>query len=90
MASPPASTPVEPVHSPYRRATDLLQRLAPGKMRIGIFLCAGCPLAVQIDVGSKTEPLIPDLTGVTKLVSEFLDTQIMHRLRPALTSEPAP
>lgn len=73
MASPPASTPVEPVHSPYRRATDLLQRLSPGKMRIGMFLGAGCPLAVQIDVGSKTEPLIPDLTGVTKLVREFLD-----------------
>lgn len=74
MASPPASATVEPVHSPYRRATDLLQRLAPGKMRIGFFLGAGCPLAVQIDAGGKTEPLIPEITGVTKLVKEFLDT----------------
>jgi hypothetical protein len=73
MASPPASMPLEPVHSPYRRATDLLQRLAPGKMRIGFFLGAGCPLAVQIDLGGKTEPLIPEITGVTKLVKEFLD-----------------
>ncbi len=31
-------------HDPYRRITDLLQRLAPGKMRIGFFLGAGCPL----------------------------------------------
>jgi len=74
MASTPASKPVEPVHSPYRRATDLLQRLAPGKMRIGFFLGAGCPLAVGIDVGGKTEPLIPEITGVTKLVKESLDT----------------
>ncbi len=25
-------------HCPYRRATDLLQRLAPGKMRIGFLI----------------------------------------------------
>ncbi len=74
MASSPVSKPVEPAHSPYRRATDLLQRLAPGKMRVGFFLGAGCPLAVQIAVGGKTEPLIPDVTGVTKLVKEFLDS----------------
>jgi hypothetical protein len=73
MPSSPASTPVGPVHSPYRRATDLLQRLAPGKMRIGFFLGAGCPLAVQVNLGGKTEPLIPEITGVTKQVKEFLD-----------------
>ncbi len=73
MASLPAATPVEPVHSPYRRATDLLQRLAPGKMRIGFFLGAGCPLAIQVNVGGKSEPLIPEITGVTKLVKEFID-----------------
>lgn len=73
MASPPASLPKEPVHCPYRRATDLLQRLAPGKMRIGLFMGAGCPLAVRVDVGGKLEPIIPEITGVTKLVKEFLD-----------------
>ena len=30
-----------PTHCPYRRAIDLLQRLAPGKMRIGFFIGAG-------------------------------------------------
>jgi len=73
MPSLPEVTTVEPVHSPYRRATDLSQRLAPGKMRIGFFLGAGCPLAVQINDGVKAEPLIPDLAGVTRLVKESLD-----------------
>ena len=61
------------VHSPYRRTTDLLQRLAPGKMRIGFFIGAGCPLAVQVPDGEKTKPLIPEIAGLTKLVKEHLD-----------------
>lgn len=61
------------VHSPYRRATDLLQRLAPGKMRIGFFLGAGCPLAVRVPDGTATKPLIPEIAGLTKLVKEHLE-----------------
>jgi hypothetical protein len=71
--APVAATPVGPVHDPYRRATDILQRLAPGKMRVGFFLGAGCPLAVQIPVAGKLEPLIPDIGGVTALVKASLD-----------------
>jgi hypothetical protein len=55
------------VHSPYRRATDLLQRLAPGKMRVGFFIGAGCSLA---DGG----PPIPNIAGLTKQVKEHLDS----------------
>jgi hypothetical protein len=73
MDSLTVSTPREPVHSPYRRATDLLQRLAPGRMRVGFFLGAGCPLAVKVNVAGKTEPLIPGIAGVTERVKTVLD-----------------
>lgn len=61
-------------HCPYRRATDLLQRLAPGKMRIGFFLGAGCPLSIQVPDGEATKPLIPEIAGLTSRVKETLDT----------------
>jgi hypothetical protein len=64
---------MEPVHCPYRRVTDLLQRLAPGKMRIGFFLGAGCPLAVQIPAGTTTEPLIPEIVGLTERIKRYLE-----------------
>ncbi len=66
--SPPA--PAGPVHCPYRRTTDLLQRLAPNKMRIGFFIGAGCSLSVQ---GADGNPLIPEIAGLTKLVKASLD-----------------
>ena len=61
------------VHCPYRRTTDLLQRLAPAKMRVGFFLGAGCPLAVRVQDGSETLPLIPDIAGLTKQVKDHLE-----------------
>lgn len=60
-------------HDPYRRITDLLQRLAPGKMRIGFFLGAGCPLAVQVADGEGTKNLIPEISGLTRQVKAALD-----------------
>jgi hypothetical protein len=59
----------EETHSPHRRATDLLQRLSPGKMRVGFFIGAGCPLAIREGSG----PLIPDISGLTSLVRSILD-----------------
>ena len=58
------------VHCPYRRTTDLLQRLAPSKMRIGFFLGAGCSCSVR---GADGNPLIPEIAGLTKKVKDFLD-----------------
>lgn len=60
-------------YCPYRRATDLLQRLAPGKMRIGFFIGAGCPLSIRVTDGSGTKPLIPDIVGLTANVKSTLD-----------------
>ncbi|VVM08302.1 hypothetical protein [Methylacidimicrobium tartarophylax] len=59
-----------PAHCPYRRTTDLLQRLAPNKMRIGFFIGAGCALSIR-DADGK--PLIPDIDGLTKQIKDSLD-----------------
>lgn len=68
-SNPPASPAL--VHCPYRRTTDLLQRLAPNKMRVGFFIGAGCSLAVQ---GVDGKPLIPEIAGLTNLVKNYLDS----------------
>src|SRR5665811_1180379 len=61
--------PTGPVHCPYRRTTDLLQRLAPNKMRIGFFIGAGCSLSIK---GADGKPLIPEIAGLTKQVKGSL------------------
>jgi hypothetical protein len=63
----------EPVHSPHRRAIDLLQRLAPNKMRIAFLIGAGCSQAVRVPDGAETKPLIPDIGGLTAQVKAALD-----------------
>jgi SIR2-like domain len=68
--APSVPGPTGPVHCPYRRTTDLLQRLAPNKMRIGFFIGAGCSLSIR-DADGK--PLIPDIGGLTKQVKDSLD-----------------
>lgn len=71
---PPTSfVPANQKHDPHRRALDLLQRLAPGKMRVGFFLGAGCPLAVRVPAGDNSEPLIPDIAGLTNQVKLYLE-----------------
>ena len=57
-----------PSHDPYRRVTDILQRLSPGRMRIAFLLGAGCPLSIRKDEAA----LIPDIAGLTKKVTEAL------------------
>lgn len=59
-------------HCPYRRTTDLLQRLAPNKMRVGFFIGAGCTLSVQ---GLDGKPLIPGIAGLTRQVKDSLADQ---------------
>lgn len=57
-----------PSHDPYRRVTDILQRLSPGRMRIAFLLGAGCPLSIR-DNGAA---LIPDIAGLTQQVKASL------------------
>jgi SIR2-like domain len=67
VAAVPSSPPVEDLSlpCPYRQAALLQQALSPDKMRVGFFLGAGCPLAVEIPAGTGTWPLIPNIEGLT-------------------------
>ena len=69
-SAPNPTAPTGPVHCPYRRTTDLLQRLAPNKMCIGFFIGAGCSLSIR---GADGTPLIPEIVGLTKQVKDSLD-----------------
>jgi len=59
-------------HCPYRQATLLQQALSPDKMKVAFMLGAGCPLSIRIPIGAETQPLIPDIRGLTKLVTAEL------------------
>lgn len=60
-------------HCPYRQAALLQQALTPDKMRVAFFLGAGCPAAVRVGDGNQTNPLIPDIRGLTKEVREKIE-----------------
>lgn len=55
-------------HEPSLQLNYLHQCLSQNKRPIGFFLSAGCPLSIEITNGEKTIPLIPDISGITKIV----------------------
>lgn len=59
-------------HCPYRQSTLLQQALAPDKMRIAFLLGAGCPVSIRVPEVPGTRPLIPDIRGLTEIVSDQL------------------
>ncbi|MBU1056060.1 MAG: SIR2 family protein [Proteobacteria bacterium] len=60
-------------HDPVRQLKYLRQTLSQNKKPLGFFLSAGCPLAVNMPEGKS--PLIPDIAGLTKFVSEELQSK---------------
>ncbi|MBI5214408.1 MAG: SIR2 family protein [Ignavibacteriae bacterium] len=60
-------------HDPLRQLKYLRQTLSQNKKPLGFFLAAGCPLAVTMPTGEP--PLIPDIAGLTKFVSEELQSK---------------
>jgi hypothetical protein len=60
-------------HDPLRQLKYLRQTLSQNKKPLGFFLAAGCPLAVKMPEGKY--PLIPDIAGLTKYVSEELKSK---------------
>jgi hypothetical protein len=60
-------------HDPVRQLKYLKQTLSQNKKPLGFFLAAGCPLAVNMPEGKS--PLIPDIAGLTKFVSEELQSK---------------
>ncbi len=57
-------------HDPIRQSKYLRQTLSQDKKPVGFFISAGCPLAVSMP--KDKWPLIPDVAGLTKYVSEKL------------------
>jgi hypothetical protein len=58
-------------HDPMKQVNYLQQCLSQDKKPLGLFLGAGCPVAIKIGKG-KSDPLIPDIAGITKIVREKL------------------
>jgi hypothetical protein len=57
-------------HNPIRQAEYLRQSLATDKMRIGLFLGAGCPVSIKIEENGAKVPLIPDISGLTQTICD--------------------
>lgn len=55
-------------HDAYRQIGYIQQALSQNRKPLGIFLGAGCPLAIRIG----SDPLIPDVAGLTKIVTDKL------------------
>ncbi len=86
-----------PIHCPYRQATLIQQALAPDKMRVAFFIGAGCPTAIRIPDGDGTQPLIPDIAGLTTRVRQVIEasgeykdnfTKLVSRMANAGTKNP--
>ncbi|MGA2614297.1 MAG: SIR2 family protein [Spirochaetia bacterium] len=58
------------VQDPIKQVGYIQQCLSSDKMPIGIFIGAGCPMAVRGDAAAP--PLIPDIAGITKVVRQKL------------------
>jgi hypothetical protein len=56
---------------PHRQIGYLQQCLSNDKKPLGLFLGAGCPMAIRPD-GDDKPPLIPDIAGITQKVREGL------------------
>ena len=64
-------------HDPIRQLKYLRQTLSQNKKPLSFLLAAGCPLAVQMPKGKW--PLIPDVAGLTKFVSEQLQSKASNK-----------
>ncbi|MEP1150903.1 MAG: SIR2 family protein [Balneola sp.] len=62
-------------HDPIRQLKYFRQNISQNKKPVGFFISAGCPFSIK---GSSDEPLIPDVAGLTKKVSEELDGEATY------------
>jgi hypothetical protein len=59
------------IRDPEKQVGYLQQCLSSNKKPLGLFLGAGCPMAIKTG-DDKNTPLIPDIAGITKIVREKL------------------
>lgn len=55
------------IHEPHKQIDYLRQCLSSDKKPLGLFLGAGCPMAIKTG-GTRNTPLIPDIAGMTEVV----------------------
>jgi hypothetical protein len=83
-AKPPSSTTTSTAtEDPNRQISYLRQCLSSNKKPLGLFLGAGCPMAIRVGEDGR-EPLIPDIAGITKQVQQ--DLQAAPDCAPLLQS----
>ncbi len=56
------------IQDPQRQIGYLQQCLSSDKKPLGLFLGAGCPMAIRLEGGTK--PLIPDIEGITQSIRD--------------------
>ncbi len=66
-----------PSHDVIRQVGFIQQSLSQNRKQIGFFIGAGCPLSIKINAREEggttlTDPLIPDVAGLTTLVHKQL------------------
>lgn len=59
------------IEDPSRQLSYLQQCLSSDKKPLGLFLGAGCPMAIR--TGPELAPLIPDIVGITRIVRDELE-----------------
>lgn len=59
------------IEDPSRQISYLQQCLSSDKKPLGLFLGAGCPMAIRL--GPEQAPLIPDIAGITRIVRDELE-----------------
>ena len=60
------------IEDPSRQLSYLQQCLSSDKKPLGLFLGAGCPMAIRLD-GEQHAPLIPGIDGITQIVRHDLE-----------------
>lgn len=66
-------------HDPLRQVSYLQQCLSQDKKKLGLFLGAGCPMAIRVKSSGVDLPLIPDIAGITKEVRSRLVASKDHK-----------
>lgn len=59
------------IEDPTKHLSYIQQCLSSDKKPLGVFLGAGCPMAIRVGADGK-EPLIPDIAGITEIVRDKL------------------
>ncbi|WP_138431924.1 SIR2 family NAD-dependent protein deacylase [Fodinibius saliphilus] len=68
-------------HDAFRQVAYIQEALSQNKKALGVFIGAGCPLSIRVNIEEdeetgefKSDPLIPDVAGLTKKVTSQLSS----------------